>query len=115
VSLAQVAPDEKKHCSSGQIEKVLANLNANHVVSDNDVTIARFRFLLGEITKTFGGDPACLADQLFSTYDKVLLGKFGKNISLLEFTEDAYRGLGTVNTKNSAEYFAILAYAIGRQ
>ena len=75
-----------------QPEYILASLNAGGRVSPDDVTIQRFRYLLSSIQSVSGESPSRIADMVAKGRDLVRI-HYGKNVSLLAFTEDANRAM----------------------
>ena len=81
----------------------MANINAGHFVSKDDITVARFRCLLnqiqegssgvkkidGQVRPSPGDDPEHIAD-LLVYYHKKFREEQGSKMSLLELTELVY-------------------------
>lgn len=86
--------DSQAHAADidSQPEYLLASLNAGRRVSSNDITIQRFRYLLSSIQKSSGEPPSRIADKVAKGRDLVR-SHYGKEVSLLIFTEDANRAM----------------------
>jgi hypothetical protein len=67
------------------MEKKLADLNAGHTVDDNDITVARFRSLLDQLSQRFPEARDKIGDMTFKTQE--LLKKDGISESLLRIME----------------------------
>ncbi len=93
-------------------EQNMAIINAEHWVRTDDVTIARFRFLLKELHDATGEEPKRIADMLVHTQE-IIARDYGKKIALLELTENVYAGtrnggLHGMPLANFLVYFAVL-------
>jgi hypothetical protein len=72
------------------LEHSMASINAGHSVKADDVTVVRFRFLLKELHDASGEQPEQIKDMLVKGQN-ILTAVYGKKITLLEFTEAAYK------------------------
>ena len=97
-----------------QPEYQLATLNAKGWVNKNDVTIIRFRFLLDSIQEKTGYSHRKIGDIVAMGRDLVR-SDFGKEISLLSFTEEANRAMRSAPKGTQFEkVVALLVVSIGR-
>jgi hypothetical protein len=95
VLLALVAPVSADYAplvplTGATLEQMLANINAKQRVRIDDVTIARFRFLIAELHNASGEPRERVGDMLVRAH-RMLIEDYGKSITLLEFAEMAYR------------------------
>jgi hypothetical protein len=72
------------------IEQQAAIVDAGHFVPATDITVTRFRYLLGELSSASGKTPAEIADMLAASH-KYLRDHYGKDISMMEMAEAANR------------------------
>ena len=95
-------------------EYQLAILNAGKWVRENDVTIIRFRFLLNSIQERSGYPHRRIGDMVAKGRDLVR-SNFGKEVSLLLFTEEANRAMrSSPKGTKFEEVVALLVVTIGR-
>lgn len=95
-----VSQQTQRQIASSPLEQQIASINAGHIVSEDDITVARFRYLLkdpheassgvknidGRVTPYAGDDPEQIA-HLLVYYQKTYRGK----------KESTYRSLNLLN------------------
>ncbi|QYY34994.1 hypothetical protein [Ruficoccus sp. ZRK36] len=88
--------DDGKDLSLGH---KLAILNSNERVSKDDATVRRFAYLLDEIAEKTGYDKQRIADVTYGGVE-MLKKKYGIEVGLLNFMEEANTALGEGNEMN---------------
>jgi hypothetical protein len=94
-------------------EEKLAVINADRLVRTDDVTVARFRFLISALSDASGEPPMEVGDKLV-TSRRLLRDKFGKDVSLLSFTEGAYQARSGITKGRLTEYLSRLLLVSAR-
>lgn len=97
---------------TASIEEKLAGLNAGRLIRSDDITIARFRFLLNALAAASGEDRERVGDVLYSGH-KMLREKYGKDVTLLQFFERAYQDRGSIKKMTLPGFTALLVVMIG--
>jgi hypothetical protein len=102
--------------STSTLEEKLASINAGRWVRTDDITIARFRFLVKSLQDVVELEPTTIGDMLVRAH-KMVTQEYGKQITLLELTEAAYehRLEAEPGRQGFAELLAVLVNTIGRQ
>ncbi len=95
-----------------KVEERMAVINAGRAVRNDDLTVARFRFLLSALRSSSGESDAEIADKL-SVARRLIREKFGKDVGLLDLTETAYQSRSALAKGNFAQYVANLVVLIG--
>jgi hypothetical protein len=80
--------NKKQNSSDESLEYKLAVINSGGYVSEDDVSINRFRYLLGSINKKTNNTKQEIADMTCGGWE-MLEDNYGVEISLLEFMEGA--------------------------
>jgi|SRR5579872_1195723 len=96
------------------LEQQMADINAGRRLPSSDITVARFRFLIGELSKASGEEPRRIAD-LIAWYRKDIATKYGKQVSLLDLTEAVYKGREWIKGGQTNEYLAVLSVLIAQE
>jgi hypothetical protein len=99
------------YATEDSLEYRLACINAGHTVAQNDITVARFRSLLRQLSQTFVEDQQQIADM--SAYCQHELRKNGISESLLNIMEGMNQ-LFTVKVSNQKYVEYIAAYSLLR-
>ncbi|MBN2684992.1 MAG: hypothetical protein JXR40_06910 [Pontiellaceae bacterium] len=95
--------------ANAPLEKKLATINAKRPVSDDDITINRFRYLLESISERTGSTQEEVANM--SVYgQKQLAEKYGREVSLLEFMETAHYSVSNVDYR--MEYAEVVSMLV---
>ena len=101
---------EPKH----PIEYQLAVINADGYVDTNDITVSRFRYLLGNLSRTTGYDQEKIANIVVKTSD-ILKEEYGRKVSPLELMEAANKSETILNgTVKLESYLALYSVFAGQ-
>jgi hypothetical protein len=107
-----VAPKEERKEPDKPLEYKLAVINAGGFVSENDITVKRFRFLLNDLQKKTGYTRQQIAD--LNTYAvDTLRDTYGRKVSLLDFMEQSVRPLSAAKVQYK-EIIAAMIVLMGR-
>jgi hypothetical protein len=93
-------------------EEQLAVINAGREIRTDDVTVARFRVLLSALSDASGASTRDVSDKLVVSR-RLIREKFGKDVSLLSFTEAAYQARGGLTKGRLDEYLSNLVVLTG--
>ena len=96
----------KPAADAESLEYMLAALNAGTAVDRNDVTIARFRYLLKQLSERTGYSKEKIGDMTV-TAQQHLRENYGRNIGLLDLMEAANKSISGSNIQ--VKYEQILA------
>jgi hypothetical protein len=95
------------------LEKKLADLNAGHWVPEDDLTVARFRYLLGELQTKTGNTQTEIGD--ITLRGQILLrDKYGKNEPLLALMEAANKTIPAGVSMKYTDVMALLVTTLGQ-
>lgn len=94
------APPKTK--SDKPIEYLLAVINSNGYVNEDDVTVTRFRYLLSTISQRTGYSSEKIAD-ITVLAQKQLKEEYGKEVGLLDLMEGANKALSGHDVQVSYE------------
>jgi hypothetical protein len=99
-----------------EVAQMMANINGEGYVRPGDISINRFRFLIGALLEETGVSPERIADMLVAGR-KMLKDTYGKNVGLLELTEAAYSARTTAGRgeRSFGSMVAMIVTLIGKE
>jgi len=92
-------------------EHNLAIINNRGWVSEDDISVRRFRFLLGKLDKLCVESKKQIADMTVSAQE-ILANKYGKDINLLSMMEEMYKTMLISSPSGGGNYAETLAIQI---
>lgn len=104
---AQQSPINLSTNVKDSVEFKLASLNAGSIVSEDDITVKRFRYLLEQLEAKTTANRDQIADLTFNS-QKLLREKYGKDVSLLDLMEKANRTI-PANANHSFNYQEVIS------
>lgn len=105
-------PTQKRKEPDKPLEYQLAVINAGGFVSESDITVKRFKFLLDDLQKKTGYTRQQIAD--LNTYAvDTLRDKYGRKANLLDFMEQSVRPLSAAKVEYK-EIIAAMIVLMGR-
>jgi hypothetical protein len=96
------------------IEQKLAIINSDRPVRVDDVSIARFRFLTQELARAAKEDREKVANVLAYSH-KMLRRDYGKDVTLLAFAEELYKGRQALRQMDFTRYSVVMLMLMGQQ
>jgi hypothetical protein len=96
------------------LEQRLAVINAGRIVRMDDITIARFRLLIGALREASGEREERIGDMLVKAH-QLLAKKLGKNPKLLDFTEQVYRARSAIQRGHFASFCPWVLVLVGTE